>query len=87
MPFKSGQVSVSTTATQVCSLGAVPDNAGVLVNSSAAVFVGGPGVTAATGFPLAVNSPQTIPTTGAESLVLYAITASGSATVSYVYPG
>jgi hypothetical protein len=87
MPFKSGQVSVGTTATQVCSIGAVPENAGVLVNSSAAAFVGGPGVTAATGFPLTANSPQTVPTTGAESLVLYAITSSGTATVSFIYPG
>ncbi len=87
MPFKSGQVSVSTTATQVCSIGAVPENSGVLVNSSAAAFVGGPGVTASTGFPLAANTPQTVPTTGAESLVLYGITSTGTATISYIYPG
>jgi hypothetical protein len=87
MPFKTGQVSVGTTATQVASIGAVPENAGVLVNSSVAAFVGGPGVTASTGFPLAANVPQTIPTTGAESLVLYAVVSSGTATVSYIYPG
>jgi hypothetical protein len=44
-------------------------------------------VTAATGFPVGVNTPVTVPTTGAESLVLYAITSTGTATVSYIYPG
>jgi hypothetical protein len=41
MPFNSGQISVGTGATQVCTIGAVPENAGVLVNASAACFVGG----------------------------------------------
>ncbi len=87
MPFQTGQVSVGTTATLVATINAVPDNDGVYVNSSAAAFIGGPGVTAATGFPLAANTPVKIPTTGAESLVLYGITSTGTATVSYIYPG
>jgi hypothetical protein len=44
MPFQSGQVSVGTSATQVCTLGSVPENEGILVNASAAAFVGPAGV-------------------------------------------
>jgi hypothetical protein len=35
----------------------------------------------------ALNVPQTIPTTGAENLVLYAVVATGIATISVIYPG
>jgi hypothetical protein len=47
MPFVNGQVSVGSTATQVC---AVPGGSGALLQNlgSAAVFIGGPSV-AATG--------------------------------------
>jgi hypothetical protein len=85
--LKTGQVSVGTTATLVCTLGGVPDADGVLINSSAAAFIGGSGVTASTGFPVAANTPVTVPTTGAESVAVYAVVSSGSATVSYVFPG
>lgn len=83
MAFQTGQVSVSTTATLVASIGKFPER-GVLVNSSAAAFIGPAGVTASTGFPLAANSPVLVPVSGAEDeLSLYAITSSGTATVSY----
>lgn len=86
--LQTGQVSAGTTATLVCSVGGYPDNDGVLLNSTAAVFIGGSsGVTASTGFPLAANTPTKFPTTGAEPISVYAITASGTATVSYAYPG
>ncbi|MBO0880945.1 MAG: hypothetical protein J2P17_11500, partial [Mycobacterium sp.] len=85
--FQTGQVSVGSTATLVASIGSVPENDGVLVNSSAAAYIGGPGVTASTGFPVAANTPVRVPTTGAEPLALYAITSSGTATVSYIFPG
>lgn len=87
MAFQSGQVSVGTTATLVCTPGTLPDNSGVLVNASAAAFIGGPGVTATTGFPLLANTPTRVPTTGAASESLYAVTNSGTATVSYIFPG
>ena len=57
MPYQSGQVSVGTTATLVCSVGSAPDTDGVLINSSAAAFIGGSGVTASTGFPVVANTP------------------------------
>lgn len=85
--FQTGQVAVSTTATLVATVGPAPDNDGVLISSSAAAFIGGAGVTASTGFPVAANTPVTVPTTGAEALALYAITSTGTATVSYIFPG
>ena len=80
-------VSVATTATLVCTVGSVPENDGVLINSSAAAFIGGSGVTTSTGFPVAANTPVLVPTTGAESLALYAVVSSSTATVSYIFPG
>lgn len=85
--FKNGQVSVGTTATLVCTVGSVPENDGVLINSSAAAFIGGSGVTTSTGFPVAANTPVLVPTTGAEPLALYAVVSSSTATVSYIFPG
>lgn len=88
MSFQTGQVSVGTTATLIADVGAaVPDNDGVLVSASAAVYVGGADVTASTGFPLPANTPTSIPTTGAESGELYGITSSGTATLSYIFLG
>ena len=78
--LQTGQVSVGTTATLVCVVGSAPDNDGVLVSASAACFVGGVDVTATTGFPLAANTPVSIPTTGAEPVEVYAITETGTAT-------
>jgi hypothetical protein len=87
MPYVSGQVSVGTTATLIATVGAVPENDGILINASAACFVGPPGVTATTGFAVQPNVPTPVPTTGAESLTLYGITSTGTSTVSYIYPG
>lgn len=84
--YHSAQTSVGTTATLVASIGSVPDNSGVLVQSSAAAFIGGSGVTTTTGFPIAANTPVLVPTTGAESLSLYAVVASSTATVSVLFP-
>lgn len=87
MAYKSGQVSVGTTATLIASPSTIPDNGGILVNSSAAAFIGPSGVTTTTGFPVAANTLVTVPTTGAESEGLYAVVSTGTATVSYIYPG
>jgi hypothetical protein len=87
MPFQSGVVSVGTTATLICTVGSAPENDGVLISASAAVFIGGPGVTASTGFPVTANTPVTVPTTGAESLALYGITSSSTSNVAYIFPG
>jgi hypothetical protein len=85
--LKTGQQVVTTTATLVCTVGAVPDSDGVLISSSAAAFIGGSGVTTLTGFPVAANTPVLFPTTGAESVAVYAVVGSSTATVSYCFPG
>jgi hypothetical protein len=86
MPYASGQVSVGTTATLICTVGSVPENDGLLINASAACFVGGPGVTATTGFPVPASTQTQVPVTGAEPLALYGVTSSGTSTVSYIFP-
>ena len=83
MPYSSGQVSVGTTATAIYTE-SVPDNDSVLISASAACFVGGPGVTTTTGLPIPATTPTKIPTTGAETLQLYGVCASGTVTVSYL---
>jgi hypothetical protein len=55
-----------------------------------AVFLGGSSVTATgatAGLQLAAGDTLRVPTTGAESLVLYGIVASSTANVSYLFPG
>jgi hypothetical protein len=83
--FKSAQTSVGTTATLVATIGSAPDTDGVLVSSSAAAFIGGPGVTTTTGFPIA-NTPVLVPTTGSEPLTLYAVVSTSTSTVSVIFP-
>jgi hypothetical protein len=43
-------------------------------------------VTTTTGFPIAANTPVSVPTTGSEPLSLYAVVSTGTATVSVIYP-
>jgi hypothetical protein len=90
--YQQGVVSVGTTATLIAEIGAAPETGGVIVqnNGSAAVFVGGSTVTAAgatAGPQIAASGTLTIPTTGAEPLSLYGIVATGTANVSYLFPG
>jgi len=87
MGYKSAQTSVGTTATLVATIASAPDTDGVLVQSSAAAYLGGSGVTTSTGFPIAANTPLLVPTTGAEPLSLYAVVGSSTATVSVLFPG
>jgi hypothetical protein len=59
-------------------------------NGSATVFLGGSTVTATgatASIQVAANATVTVPTTGAEPVEVYAIVSSGTATVSYAYPG
>jgi hypothetical protein len=83
MPYASGQVSVGTTATAVYTQ-TVPDNDSVLISASAACFVGPAGVTVTTGIPIPASTPVLIPTTGAESLQLFGVVTTGTATISYL---
>lgn len=86
MSYVTGQVAVSTTATLIVDTGYPFDSDGVLLTASAACYIGGPDVTTTTGYPLAANTPTLIPTTASGSGGLYGITASGTATVSFISP-
>jgi hypothetical protein len=84
--FHSSQTTVGTTATLVATVATAPDTDGVLVTASTTgVFLGGAGVTVSTGLPIPATTPVLVPTTGAEPLSLFAVTAT-SATVSTLYP-
>jgi hypothetical protein len=77
-------VATGTTATAIFTSGPAPDNDSVLISSSAAAFVGPAGVTVTTGIPIPASTPVLIPTTGAETLKLYGVVTSGTATISYL---
>jgi hypothetical protein len=84
MAYASGQVTATTTATSIVTTGPAPNNDSILISSSAAAYIGGAGVTTATGFPIAANQLVLLPTTGAENPTLYGVVASGTATISYL---
>lgn len=85
--YANGSVSVGTTATKVCTVPAENDD--VLVYCSAATVFGGPSVTAS-GATAGVTVPATtltqIPSVGGTVHDLYAIVASGTSTVAFLYP-
>lgn len=85
--YANGSVSVTTTATKVCTVAAESDD--VVVYCSAATVFGGPSVTA-TGATAGVTVPATtytrIPSIGGTAHDLYAIVASSTSTVAYLYP-
>jgi hypothetical protein len=82
-------VTVGTAATL---LGTTGSPGGVLVqnNGSAAVFLGGPTVTADTtatgGLQVAAGASMTVPTVGGAAADLYAIVATGTADVAWLSP-
>lgn len=88
--YKNGAASVGTTATLLLTVNT--ENDGVLVQNtgSVVVYFGGPGVTANTaatgGVSLAANGTMTIPSVGGYAHDLYAVVASGTATVSWLQP-
>lgn len=88
--YVHGTVSVGTTATDLFS-SPTNESGGVLVKNSGpvAVFLGGSTVTAGTaataGLLLNPGESVTVTSTGASSADLYAITATGTAYVSYLW--
>lgn len=87
--YSQGSVSVTSTATLVAQVG--PENDGVLVYNAGAstVYLGGRSVTAsgaAQGIPLAASATITVPSLGGVSHSLYAVTASGTSTVNFLFP-
>lgn len=88
--YVQGTVSVGTTATLIASPGK-GGTAGIFLSNggSAAVILGGATVTATgatEGVSLASGSTILLPTAGPPR-DLYGITSSGTAAVSFVYPG
>jgi hypothetical protein len=68
------------------------ENDGLLIQNGGTVpvFIGGPTVTtsgATAGVPVAASATVTVPTTGSESLALYGIVTTGTANVSFLFPG
>lgn len=80
--YQSGQVSVGTTPKLIVA--ASDNQSGVLISTSAQIYLGGPNVSSSTGFGLTSGS-LTIPSNGGVLNSLYAVAAT-SATVSYLYP-
>jgi hypothetical protein len=80
MALACGTVSVTTTATAINAAG----DAGTLViaNGATAIVVGASNVTATTGVPVAANGQLSLPIK--QGQVVYAITASGSSTVTFL---
>jgi hypothetical protein len=93
MAYKNGVVSAGTTAVLVATPSSAPDVDGILIQNlgSVTVYLGGSTVTANTastgGYQLAASASVLVPTTGASAEGLYAITASSTANVAYLYPG
>lgn len=87
--YSQGSVTVTSTATLVCQVG--PEQDGVIVTNtgSAQVFLGGRTLTASgatQGIPLAANATITVPSLGSVTHSLFAVTASGTSTVNFLYP-
>jgi hypothetical protein len=78
----TGQISVASSATQIVPARAGRKEVTIVNHATTAVYIGGSGVTAATGLFLAGVQGQGITVTGAAAI--YAITASGSETVSFL---
>jgi hypothetical protein len=91
MPYKQGQVSVTTSPTLICSTVATSGNDGVLIQNlgTVAVFVGGANVAtsgANAGISVAANAIVTIPTTGAANNSIFGISATTGQLVSFLFP-
>jgi len=84
--YINGAVSVTSAATFVCTVGAESDGVLVANIGSTAVVLGGSGVTATTGIPLAASASVLVPSVGGVTHDLYAITASSTSTVTFLFP-
>lgn len=82
--YASGSTSVTTTAVLVAVVSA--ENSGILVSCSATTYFGAPGVTSETGLSVPANTVQWIPSAAGIEHALYAVTATGSSTVTWLFP-
>jgi len=83
--YVQGTVTVGTTATKICSVDA--GTGGVAIYASAAVVIGGAGVTAtgATAGPTVPATTFVVVPTSKGPTDLYGIVASSTSTVSFAY--
>lgn len=89
MAYSNGSVTVTSTATLICTTPASLGNVLLANGSGAVVYLGGPGVTSSganMGVPVAASTTVTVPISGAGD-ALYGIVASTSTTVTYLVPG
>lgn len=84
--YITGVVTVTAAATPVCVVNTGNDGVLVANTGSHAVFLGGAGVTASTGFPLEAKASVVVPSTGGHLNELFAITASETSTVAFLFP-
>lgn len=91
--YVSGPVTVTSTAALAFTVPSGCGASGVLVanTGTVTVYLGGPGVTSATGFPITAATtppgpPVTLPTNGAEAHDVWAVVASTSGSISFLYP-
>lgn len=87
MAYVHATTTVGTTPTLIASI-AGAGVGGVTVSSSAACFVGGSTVASSganQGLPIPATTPVNLPTAGGSSSPLYAVVASGTASVSVLY--
>lgn len=80
--FKVSQTAVQTSATKIVSGAAGRDTVTIQPTGSVTVYIGGPGVTISTGFPVGVGLAVTMETTSdiyavAESVTAVAVLAEG----------
>jgi hypothetical protein len=85
--FLNGEVAVGVTPTLIATVQL--SGAAILVANLDAVqtiFVGGPNVTTATGFPIAKGTSVPIPCVGGQTHDLYGIVAATTANAAWIQP-
>lgn len=87
--YANGATTITTTPTLICTPEAESNGVIIQNNGTPTIYIGGANVTATgayQGISLAANTTITVPTQGGNPHQLYAITASSTATVTWLYP-
>lgn len=86
--YVTGQVTVTTTPTLVCTVPTENDDV-MVYSSTATTLFGGPGVTATgatAGLPVPATTLVHIPSVGGTVHDLYAVTSTSTSVVTYLFP-
>jgi hypothetical protein len=87
--YAHGTVTVTSTPAVLCTVGLESDGVIIANTGAATVFLGGRTVTATgatAGVPLAAGASMTVPSVGGLTHALFAVTASTSSTVAFLFP-